>query len=260
MGYSEAELFSDDAHREPMLGEHVKIKDRDDWGKVEKINGNITVVDFNYNKASSFRKPENFLAINKEDITEVMSGRAREHLESEVEIYDTYLRGDVYQYKYTEYDVNGEMVNEESCCGYFGDNIFENGIIDELPDDLVAIIKEKGSKWCHSYDDGCEFEVESDQFQITDEIRKQAINKLVAYRIDEIMCEAQNGDYSTLADSLRGDEFIQYNKLSISDLEKEYFGVFEKTIEESFGEIKNENRASAEIAALTANDELGLNQ
>jgi hypothetical protein len=74
--------------------------------------------------------------------------RASEAIDNEVQTYDLYLRGDVYGYKlekevtveercphcdeiietYTEYE------EEDSCWGYYGDCLEENGIRDEVGD------------------------------------------------------------------------------------------------------------------------------
>lgn len=70
------------------------------------------------------------------------------YLESEMETYDQYVRGNVYRYTLTktvtEYDICphcGEVireyedeVEEDSCCGFYGDCIEENGILDYLSD------------------------------------------------------------------------------------------------------------------------------
>ena len=73
---------------------------------------------------------------------------AEYHMEGEVEVYDQYLRGDVYGYRLLkkviqqdkcphcnevirEYE---EEVEEDICYGFYGDCIEENGIIDYLGD------------------------------------------------------------------------------------------------------------------------------
>lgn len=73
--------------------------------------------------------------------------RAAEIIDNEVEVYDMYLRGDVYGYilekevvveekcphcdeiikTYTEWQA------EDSCWGFYGDDLDENGIIDQIP-------------------------------------------------------------------------------------------------------------------------------
>lgn len=84
-----------------------------------------------------------------DDITEEnWKERADQYLEGEMETYDQYLRGDVYGYKLTkkvkhqdkcphcgeiirEYEVEEE---DDSCWGFYGDCIEDNGIIDYLGD------------------------------------------------------------------------------------------------------------------------------
>lgn len=83
------------------------------------------------------------------DITEEnWKERADKYLEGEMETYYQYLRGDVYGYKLTktvtEYEICphcGEVVNEyevekeeDSCWGFYGCVIEENGIMDYLGD------------------------------------------------------------------------------------------------------------------------------
>jgi hypothetical protein len=54
--------------------------------------------------------------------------RAKKCLLAEVEVYDQYLTGDVWGFVLTTPD--GE---EDSCWGFYGDDIRENGILDHLP-------------------------------------------------------------------------------------------------------------------------------
>lgn len=85
------------------------------------------------------------------DITEEnWKERADKYLEGEMETYDQYLRGEVYRYtleekvhyrnettcphcgeviKVDEYD---DYEEEDSCCGFYGDCLEENGILDYL--------------------------------------------------------------------------------------------------------------------------------
>ena len=103
-----------------------------------------------------------FIYVSKEDIrniygvkkvTKKIREKVLEALQAEVETYDQYLMGDIYGFKmwkikdsYLEYmkkenidiedlDINvlqyhGEELN--SCWGFYGDDIFENGMIDYL--------------------------------------------------------------------------------------------------------------------------------
>ena len=72
--------------------------------------------------------------------------RADKYLEGEMKTYDQYLRGDVYGYRLTKTVIEqeicphcGEVISEyedeeeiDSCWGFYGNCLEENGIIDEL--------------------------------------------------------------------------------------------------------------------------------
>ena len=72
--------------------------------------------------------------------------RADKYLEGEVETYDQYLRGDVYGFTLTKTVIEQELcphcgeviseyeeeVEEESCWGFYGDCLEDNGILDNL--------------------------------------------------------------------------------------------------------------------------------
>lgn len=61
----------------------------------------------------------------------------RTYLRNEVEVYDQYLRGDVYRYTYEEISVDQHgvetVIEQDSCCGFYGRDPKENGIADQLP-------------------------------------------------------------------------------------------------------------------------------
>lgn len=85
-----------------------------------------------------------YIPITEENWKEV----AEYHMDNEVKIYDQYLRGDVYGYKLIKKVVKkdvcphcGKVTNEyeeerevDSCWGFYGDCLEENGIIDNLCD------------------------------------------------------------------------------------------------------------------------------
>ncbi len=138
-GYSEDELFSKDSHREPKLGEHVRIKGRDSgvcgWGRIERVDGlkeKTIVVDFDYCRPS-VRDSKNVVRVPITEVEEVMANTAEEILKNEVETYDMYLRGDVYGYvleKRVWCNECGHVDYEhlDSCWGFFG----REHLIDEL--------------------------------------------------------------------------------------------------------------------------------
>ena len=79
--------------------------------------------------------------------------RANKYLEAEVEEYDQYLRGDVYGYTLTKKTIYqekcphcGEVIREyedeeevDSCWGFYGDCLEENGILDNIGTDLQFV-------------------------------------------------------------------------------------------------------------------------
>ena len=80
--------------------------------------------------------------------------RADEYIEGEMETYDQYLRGDVYGFTLTKTIIQqekchhcGEVIREyeeeeeevDSCWGFYGNCLEENGILDNLSSDLKFI-------------------------------------------------------------------------------------------------------------------------
>lgn len=75
------------------------------------------------------------------------------HMDNEVEVYDQYVRGDVYGFKLTKKVVEqeicphcGEVIREyedeeevDSCGGFYGDCLEENGIFNEIGADLQFV-------------------------------------------------------------------------------------------------------------------------
>ena len=75
-----------------------------------------------------------YITANEENWREV----AIYHLEAETEVYDQYLRGEVYGYHL--YEIVGHQVYEEdidneidNCWGFYGDNLYTNGIMESCP-------------------------------------------------------------------------------------------------------------------------------
>lgn len=79
-----------------------------------------------------------FIFITKENIVSEFSGdvfKAEQYLIGEVEAYDQYLRGDVYEYVLRNKPCDkcggkGKVI--DSCGGFYGNNLFENGILDHI--------------------------------------------------------------------------------------------------------------------------------
>lgn len=69
--------------------------------------------------------------------------RADEFMQDSVEIYDMYLRGDVYGYTlYSEETAeDGETVmRKDSCWGFYGDDLYANGIFDAVGEDVEEAV------------------------------------------------------------------------------------------------------------------------
>ena len=66
-------------------------------------------------------------------ITKKLIDRVTEYLKGEVETYDQYLRGDVYCFTVTNNETGEE---EDSCGGFFGDDIKTNGVLDNLSEEI----------------------------------------------------------------------------------------------------------------------------
>jgi hypothetical protein len=66
---------------------------------------------------------------------EVVSGTL-EDIKIEVEAYNNYLEGDVYRFVIDEY-CDGEYMGEyDGCGGFFGNDIYKNGMFDHIPEYL----------------------------------------------------------------------------------------------------------------------------
>jgi hypothetical protein len=61
------------------------------------------------------------------------------YLTNEVETYDQYISGDVYQFEIL--DENGEQ--EDSCCGFYGSDITKNGILDYVNSEDRELVLEQ---------------------------------------------------------------------------------------------------------------------
>jgi len=59
--------------------------------------------------------------------------RLGEYLDAEVEVYDQYVRGDVYLFELT--GENGEVI--DSCGGFYGDDWKNNGLLDNAGDEWI---------------------------------------------------------------------------------------------------------------------------
>jgi hypothetical protein len=67
-------------------------------------------------------------------LTKARRKKIEEYLRSEVKTYDDYLTGQVYGYTVEKLDnATGEWEQEDSCWGFFGDDVEESGLLDTIP-------------------------------------------------------------------------------------------------------------------------------
>ncbi len=102
-----------------------------------------------------------YIYTTKEDVLEntgckedVWRKYATQMLEDEIELYDKYIKGEVYGFKLFHYDEDiGEWEEtEDSCYGFFGTDILKSGLADEvfgLSDAIKAGTHETGAATCH---------------------------------------------------------------------------------------------------------------
>ena len=66
---------------------------------------------------------------------------AQEVMSQEIEVYDQYLRCEVYGYELYEWDAEEQDWGDstDSCYGFYGDDIMENGIADSIPGLMAAL-------------------------------------------------------------------------------------------------------------------------
>ena len=127
--------------KEKAMKEWSGIPEKDKNGEFIKIphehpNGNIT-----YSIKCSLITEENWKEV------------AKYHMDNEVNVYDEYLRGDVYGFNLTKKVIEqdkcphcGEVIREyedeekvDSCGGFYGDCLEDNGILDQIGSDLQFV-------------------------------------------------------------------------------------------------------------------------
>lgn len=95
----------------------------------------------------SYKTIEEECGLNREQAIK----RAEEVLKSEVKVYDNYLVGDVYEAIIEEYDFEGNYIGEyDRCGGFYGDDIYENGIADNWDYEKLRI--ELNGNWVWYYE------------------------------------------------------------------------------------------------------------
>lgn len=128
----------------------TKEKALKEWGGIPEKNENGDFIRIPHNHSDgSVTYSIKYTPINEENWKEV----AEYHMDNEVETYDQYLSGDVYGFILTKKIIKqdkcphcGEVIREyeeevedDSCWGFLGNCLEENGILDNLRDDLKII-------------------------------------------------------------------------------------------------------------------------
>ncbi len=62
-------------------------------------------------------------------------------INSEIDTYDKYISGDVYMFECTVTDEKGNIEHVDSCHGFYGSNIKENGMLDNIHDDFKFLLE-----------------------------------------------------------------------------------------------------------------------
>lgn len=143
-GYTDDELFNQDKHRIPKVGERVKVKGYEDWGQVKAIDEETITVDLDWNKILNARKPENILVVTTNDIEEVMADKAKEILIDEVRLYDDYLRGNVFGFVLEKKEVCAccghiDYKEIDSCWGFYGLD-YEKQMKEYIPEEYRELL------------------------------------------------------------------------------------------------------------------------
>ena len=73
----------------------------------------------------------------KTTLTEKDIERAMASLESEVKIMNRYVMGDVYGFQLIKREKGEEDLIIDSCSGFYGENLTENGMLDHIPEELT---------------------------------------------------------------------------------------------------------------------------
>lgn len=146
-------------HNRYRLGDKVDFSSRDfdSWEEMEKYikkhNKNVVILPvymYDHSGITISTSPFGdrwdsgrigFVYVTKEmiekycgSVSRYWKKQAKEIIESEISVYDSYLRGDVYGYK-LERLVDGEYEEKDSCWGFFGD-YDKSGIMDEMPKEM----------------------------------------------------------------------------------------------------------------------------
>ncbi len=144
-------------HSRYSLGDSHDITDVEEANKVENHKDNISLPLYLYDHSGITMRTSpfsckwdsgkvGFIYISRKDARKMLGCKKLtkkrvetviDILESEVEVYDNYLCGDVYTYEIIDKD--GEII--DSCCGFYGDNFKINGVFDN------AILSDVDGEW-----------------------------------------------------------------------------------------------------------------
>lgn len=172
-GYREDELFSNNPKRVPEVDNIIRVNLDDrhfegatynnttGWGKVTHVEQDYLnapdwfkeyilhtdwfSVDFDFQKALNFKDPANEILVEPNSVIEVLSNYAEEMLRGQVELFNSWLTGDVYGYvleEKTTFDCcgNKEYTEIASCWNLYEKYWAKEGIRMELPDDAKELI------------------------------------------------------------------------------------------------------------------------
>lgn len=153
--YPAKNLFGTDPTAPLEKGDFVIVKGREDmYGRVEGFEGDNVKVDWTYAYHSSYHDDPRLKGVFPRDYVRLVTEKAKQILISEIELYDQYLRGDVFgyvieektHYKSCEHCDREEETKTEvvdSCWGFFGHDFKENGLLDHIPEkykDLLELL------------------------------------------------------------------------------------------------------------------------
>lgn len=70
--------------------------------------------------------------------------KTAEVLENEVQVYDCYLKGDVYGFVVYERGPHGEFEAVDSCYDFYGGSVKENGLVNQVPPEFREALLKAG--------------------------------------------------------------------------------------------------------------------
>lgn len=185
---------------------------------------------------------EDYKALYQEELSkngimiETMDDIAEVVLAGEVKTYDQYLTGEIYGFSYEVFDDDGEEIigEEDACSGFYGDDLEENGIFENIPDELVNALKEKGltKAYDFTYNEVISITIGELSYQIPAYAKEAVIDRLVENDISSIKESLSHGDTEFLSNVLAGNGFKPYSQLTNNQLVEEFRSALEENIKE----------------------------